>query len=319
MDKKQFEIASGLRQEAVLQIGPRLIKISFPDVLQVSHSKIKKWRRCRRAFHYRYVQHLKPRVKRTPLLKGSVLDKAIGAWMAGKDWRKVLVEFEKEFKKLFPEERAELGDLPTMMNTIVEGYASFYANDGMRYLKRRHGKVTQIPIRIYLDNRTLFIGYIDAYPQDRQGRNWLLDTKSTKRMPGEEGRFHDIQFVFYVWALARLGYPIPDGVIWDYVRSEVPKKPRPGSVAYRRVRLPNPSRQMISSVIKDMLSTAEEIRRVGTTDATRSPDWTCSMCEYATLCAADLRGLDTTFMLRKDFTIDGKPARRAVEEEEELE
>lgn len=296
--------------------GKKGYQIGWPEVLTISHSRAKKWRRCKMAHNYRYVQKLRPIRKRTPLLKGSVLDKAIGAWMERRPWEPIIEEFRREFNRLFVEERAELGDLPKELEKIVEGYAAFYRNDGLTYVRRRR-RITQIPVRIYLDNRTLFLGYIDAYPRDRQGRNWLLDTKSTKRVPGEEGRFADIQFVFYAWALRELGYPVPDGVIWDYVQSVIPKKT--GRATYRRIRLPHPKKEMIATVLKDLRDTAEEIREHGKTATTRSLDWSCPMCEYYSLCQAEVRGLDSEFIRKKEFTVKGEEKRKIETEEEEAE
>lgn len=298
----------------VIFVSPRRLRIEFPEVLVISHSRAKKWRRCKKLHDYRYNQHLKPRKKGVPLVKGSVIDAAIGEHNSGRPWRPVIEEFRREFNRLFAEERAELGDLPTILESIVEGYLEAYKTDGLTYPPRRGSRRTQLPVRVWLDNQTLFIGYIDAYPRDRNGRNWLMDHKAPKRIPDENSRFADIQFALYAWALERTGYPVPDGIIWDYVRSIKLKKPRPNDTPYYRVRLPAPKKEMVLTLVEDMRKTAEEIRRDGPTATVRSIDWTCGRCEYFNLCQAEVRGLDSDFIRKKEF-ITKEEERHAAETE----
>lgn len=279
--------------------------IRFPEVLVISHSRLRKWRRCKKLHDYRYNQKLRPRRKGIPLLKGSVIDACIGAHNHGRPWRVELEKFRKEFNRLFAEERATLGDLPAMIEKIVTNYIETYKTDGLSYPPRRGRRRSQLPVRVWLDDRTLFIGYIDAYPKDRRGLNWLMDHKAPKNIPDEDARFSDVQFAFYVWALEKSGYPKPDGIIWDYVRSMIPKKKGRGDQLYR-VRLPNPKREMIDQLVADMRVTAEEIRREGKTNTVRTMDWTCRNCEYYSLCQAELRGLDSDFIRKKEFVTKGE-------------
>lgn len=201
------------------------IEIYWPEILRVSHSRLKCWRRCQMQHHYKYYQRIS-RVRRTvPLMVGSAVHSFIEAFHQSGDWGKELNEFKGNFKKLFKEEQVELGDLPTRVDQIVEGYFNWWSDDGLIYNKRRRGKATEIELRVDLDSRTQFLGYIDAYPQDNDGRNWLMDHKTCKNIPDEDTRFSDLQMLYYVWLLPQLGYPKPDGIIWDYIRTKPPTKP----------------------------------------------------------------------------------------------
>lgn len=201
------------------------IEIDWPDVLRVSHSRLKVWRRCEMQHHYRYYQGLRKKVNGVPLFVGSGIHSMLEAQVVKGSWTEEMDAFRKDFKRLFAEEQSELGDLPGIIEGVVQGYLTRYANDGLKYIPRHRGARAEIKVLVDLDNRTKFIGFVDKFPQDEQGRNWVMDHKSCKSIPEESSRFADLQLLMYVWLLPQLGYPRPDGVIWDYIRKKPPSIP----------------------------------------------------------------------------------------------
>lgn len=201
------------------------IEIDWPEVLQVSHSRLKSWRRCQMQHHYRYYQGLRKKVPATPLFVGTGVHSLIEAQLIRGDWAAEMAAFREDFNRLFREEKEELGDLPTMIEQVVSGYFETYRNDGLTYPKRHRGAKAEIKVQVDLDNHTRFIGFVDNFPQDSEGRNWVMDHKTCKTIPDEETRFSDLQLLMYVWLLPQLGYPKPDGVIWDYIRKKPPSEP----------------------------------------------------------------------------------------------
>lgn len=201
------------------------MEIRFEEVLKVSYSRIKCWRSCHKKHDYRYNQKLRKRKKPLALFIGTAIHSCIEEYREGRNWKAYFQEFEKEFNKLFREERADLGDLPSELLGIMEGYFHYYSEDGLIYPKRRWGISSEIPVKVWLDPKTLFVGYVDAYPQDSEGRNWIMDHKSFTRAPDEASRYTDYQFTVYHWLLPQLGYPKADGIIWDYVRKKAPSVP----------------------------------------------------------------------------------------------
>ena len=201
------------------------LEIDWPELLTISHSRLKVWRRCQMQHHYRYYQGLRRIKKGLPLVVGTAVHAMIEAHHERGVWTPELEAFRAEFNKLFREEQAELGDLPTATGKIVDGYLATYRDDGLTYPKRRRNRSTEIEVCVDLDSQTRFIGYVDAFPQDDQGRNWVMDHKTCKNIPDEETRFADLQLLTYVWLLPQLGYPTPDGVIWDYIRTKPPTRP----------------------------------------------------------------------------------------------
>ena len=327
------------------------IEINWPEVLVVSHSRLKTWRRCQMQHHYRYYQGLRRIRKGVPLVVGTAVHAMIEAHHERGDWSPELEAFRQEYDKLFREEQAELGDLPSTCGDIVAGYFEAYKDDGLLYPKRRRNRSTEIEVRVDLDATTQFIGYVDAFPQDSQGRNWVMDHKTCKNIPDEETRFADLQLVTYHWLLPQLGYPVPDGVIWDYIRTKPPTKPevlKNGTISkaksidttygvymqtvkevlgedappeyeefaqtlvgreekfYRRIFLPNPPKAMVDSVVRDIMATTAEIRFLGPNAQVRSMSRDCKQCSYYSLCQAEVRGLDSDYIRKTEFTVKEK-------------
>ena len=332
-------------------IDPKVLRIEWDPVQSISFSKAKLWKKCKQAFHYKYVQKLEKRKKALPLIIGTAIHAVIEEYQEGRDPQVPMDQFRKDFNKLFNEEKAELGDLPTVLEGIMETYFKKYENDGLTYPMRRWGLKTEIPVKVYLDNYTQFVGYVDKFPQDQEGRNWVMDHKSCKSIPDEASRFGDTQLVLYVEMLPMLGYPRPDGVIWDYVKKKAPVRPeqlkagglsmakkidttyevymdtvdkvlgpehRPKYEEFaqtlkgreekflRRIYLPNPSRAMVDTVVQDLVTTAKEIRLFAPTSTVRGQSRDCSWCSYYNLCQAELRGLDSDFIRKADYTIKGE-------------
>ena len=204
---------------------PRKFIVVFEEVLRLSHSRMRSWRRCEMQHHYKYYQGLTKKKPPTPLFVGSGIHTMIEGQLEHGDWRPALAEFRKDFTRLFIEERQELGDLPGEIEKIMTGYFKMYQNDGLIYVPRHRRRKTEIRMLVDLDARTRFLGIIDAFPQDTEGRNWLMDHKSCKTIPDEETRYADLQLLMYVWLAPQLGYPKPDGLIWDYIRKKAPVAP----------------------------------------------------------------------------------------------
>lgn len=201
------------------------IEIDWPEILQLSFSRLKSWRRCEMQHHYRYYQRLRKKAKGLPLFVGTGIHDMLEAQVTKGSWTTEMGNFRKEFNKIFQEEREELGDLPGTIEGVVAGYFERYQDDGLIYVPRHRGLKAEIKVLVDLDNHTRFLGYVDKFPMDQEGRHWVMDHKSCKSIPEESQRFADLQLLFYVWLLPQLGYPVPDGVIWDYIRKKAPTIP----------------------------------------------------------------------------------------------
>ena len=201
------------------------------ETIYVSQSKIKTWRRCHAKHDYRYNQNLEKKRRAVQLFRGSILGECIDSIYARRvnpqapGFETVLREYEKEYKKLFQEEREFYGDLIGECRRITLAYEALYAKDGMKPIVGKDGNPFELELRVPLIPGVIFKGKIDKLFEDRNKRVWLTDHKSHKKIPDLESRFSDIQLVLYYWAVPLTGYKTPDGVMWDYIRTKAPTIP----------------------------------------------------------------------------------------------
>ncbi len=76
---------------------------------------------------------------------------------------------------------------------------------------------------------------------------------------------------------------------------------------FERVFLPKPSTDMIIEVVNDFLQTAAEIqaKRDGGRCARSMSTFNCNTCEFRTLCEAEVRGLDSDFIMKSEYVPRG--------------
>lgn len=197
----------------------------------VSQSVINAWRRCEQLYDYRYVQLLERRRPVLQLIRGTMIGKCLDA-IAGRrinpkapTWQATLAPYEKQYGKLFREEKEYYGDIIGEVKRIVSKYEVIYANDGFKYHLGSDGRPYEITVLVELSPGIVFTGHIDKYPKDKEGRYWDMDHKSHKNIPLPEDRYADLQQVFYMWAAPLSGLPKATGVIWDYLRTKPPSIP----------------------------------------------------------------------------------------------
>jgi hypothetical protein len=194
------------------------------EVIKVSNSRLRLWRKCHYAHHLRYNEKLEKKAPAVPLVRGKVLHELIEARICGKKTKPILQRFTKEFDKLFNEEKAEIGDLPNEVKQLFDGYIKHWEDEDLEYLKK-DGKRAEFEFEVPLVPGVNLYGLIDTVPKDSRGRVWLMEHKTHKKMPSESARFTDLQTVLYCWVLPQIGFPKPTGVLWDYIRTKLPTMP----------------------------------------------------------------------------------------------
>jgi RecB family exonuclease len=199
----------------------------------ISFSEVQSYRRCPRAWSYRYLQKIKRKFKGVRMLKGEMLHEMLNAYVfakmdhdyEGPDPWDVLETYAEEFATYFEQERDMHGDVIGDCGKIFEGYLRKYRKDPLTY------EASEIKIEVDLNIDpfhipAIFIGFIDKIATDPQGRRWVMDHKFIKSIPTADDRFSELQLLLYVWAY---GMENPkekiDGVCWDYARSKAPTEP----------------------------------------------------------------------------------------------
>ncbi len=307
----------------------------------VSHSKIKTWRRCRKAFHYKYIEKLRPRRKGRPLVFGSICHEMIEAYANGDNPRDILKKYEEGAKKLFSAEVEEYMQIIADADLLMQGYFDYYKKDKLKFVAIK-GKLAEHEFEVELTSGITLKGKIDAICRTTDKRVWLGEHKTHKRIPDEEARFKDLQVVVYASILPQLGIKHIDGILWDYIRSSPPSVPKllksgelskaqidttpavyldtirehklnPKDYAEKLKELENNERSFYQRVympinstlskqlLEETIETAKEIAERGGKDKTRNITRDCSWCEYKGLCRAELTGMDADFIRKREF------------------
>ena len=91
-------------------------------VLEIaSVSKLKKWKSCRQAFYYRYVQGLTKKRAMLPLFKGKLIHQLLEALYKGESWEDELKKIKIQFDELMEEEKEYYGlDLISDLRNIMK-------------------------------------------------------------------------------------------------------------------------------------------------------------------------------------------------------
>ncbi len=193
---------------------------------KVSHSKVKTWRRCRKAYDYRYVQKLRPRRKGRPLVFGSIVHEMIEAHANGDSPQDVLTKYRKDVKKLFSAERDEYLQIVTDAELLMVGYFRKYEKDKLKFIAIKR-KLAEHEFSVPLTDGIILEGKVDALARKPDKTVWMVEHKSHKEVPGEDVRLRDLQTVIYETVLVEHGFVERiDGILWDYIRSKPPTIPR---------------------------------------------------------------------------------------------
>ena len=322
------------------------------EELKISNSKVSTWRKCHMAYHYKYHEHLRPKKKGIALRRGSIIHECIEAYDSGRSWRKPFNSFAKQFyEETFKEEIAEIGDIPRMVEELMENYQALYDEDGLTYLGN------EVHFELPLMPGVVIEGYLDALVEDEAGCVWPKETKTYKRNPDYDFLLLNTQSALYTWAVMEMGYK-PKGTLWDIVRAKEPSRPaftQKGEISKKGIdstpytvrkalremgkdpkdyqdlidkvsfddffrRYPvRVNHTVVKGIMKDFKSTAKEIQKQGHKLCDRNLGKGCSWCDYKPLCQAELMGLDTEYIRKKQFEIVEKEGRPDGQEDHETE
>lgn len=305
------------------------------EKLKVSHSRVKLWRKCKHAYNYRYVQKLRKRIKAHALNVGIIFHDCIEAWALGKSYKPVLKKYDQEMKNLFQGEREEFQDAFDLAKGMVDGYTSYYEvddyvavelevniplTDDIDYIGYIDALVNKDGGLWLMERKTCknFLGddftsmdiqtvlYRWALPQMGyevpRGIIWDMAKKKLPVQPqllakGGLSKNSKIDTTYELYSQAIEDNDLdPD----DYSDMLEMLKTKENNFQ-RRVSLPF-SKLMEDQVMKDFKETAIEIKILGETLTNRNLGRDCSWCDYKDLCHAELKGLDTNFIIKKDFT-----------------
>lgn len=294
---------------------------------------------------------LEKKLKPGPLQRGVVIHECLENWNNGKSWKKPLEAYKKEFyENTFEEERVELGDIPQMVQELLEAYTHFYTEEEFEYLQN------ELHFELPLTKDIAIQGYIDSIVEDGRGRIWSMETKTYARTPDRDFLLFNPQSATYIWALKQLGYN-PEGMIWNIIKAKEPTKPKltkktkklsvakldstPYTVRKGIIELGfNPrdyqdfidkhdydsffyrhairlNKNVVKSIIEDTRSTAIEIYERGGELKDKNLGRDCSWCSYKSICQAELMALDVGYIIEAEYQTRSREENDNGKEEKE--
>jgi hypothetical protein len=303
---------------------------------EVSQSKVKTWRHCKKAYDYKYIQKLTKKFKPMPFLRGDIVHQMLEAHYLKKDPWPIFNKLIKDNEKPLRIYQEEYGDLAGNLKNLMTGYFSRYKKEDLKPIEVEH------EFRVKLVGNIYVVGKIDLIARS-QGMKWLGEHKCHNNIPTSSiTPVANIQSPMYLWSYMKETGKKLDGVLWNYLLGRplpVPQILKSGEMSrkktsttwpiyraalkeagldpkdyldmkeqlagneeliYQRKHIPT-NKTIIENVVEDFKHTAQEIQKLGGKDTTRNLSWDCDRCEFKTLCTAQLQGLDYNFILKSDF------------------
>ena len=196
------------------------------EVFKVSQSKVKVFRKCHQAYHYKYVEGLRKKRKSRPLQFGTMIHEALERYFNGDEPDEYFDELANnvEAMKLFSQEREEYGDILQDTRDIITDYVEFWDDSGLRSVRKaKRGAEHHFEIELLPD--VIWNGKIDAVAKTPNKLRWLVEHKTYNRKPNDDDRWRNLQSVTYFRANDMLGWTALDGCLWDYIKSKPPAVP----------------------------------------------------------------------------------------------
>ncbi len=193
--------------------------------LKISQSSVKAWRKCRRSYHYAYVELLRRKKTPKPFAVGDLLHRMFDRNLEGKNYKTVIEDLSLAEMNLFESEREEYGDIVGNTLDIMAGYLEYYKDDGVQPIEFR-GKVAEHQMEITLAPGIILTGKADWMLRTRNNRRWLSDHKTGKKQLSDSQMWRNVQSTVYHRMLDELGMKPLDGTMWDLVWSKPPSEPK---------------------------------------------------------------------------------------------
>lgn len=213
----------------------RLVDVSgrvvWPSVKKTVHiSDIRRFKNCRRAWHFESPLRLNKTPKQTPFyfVRGRAWHVALAEWYNSQGAINISDVFEKSFRKDIEGEdwfEDQVSELIEAGRVILPLYAVWAKqNDDFEVLP----EFTEWQGEVSLTEDINFTFRVDQLVRRPDGRLWLHDFKTTQTLPKvlPDHLFYDEQITGYLAALTyMLDEPVV-GAIFTYLKSELPTRPK---------------------------------------------------------------------------------------------
>lgn len=225
--------SAGVGNMGVTRVGPLGLPALYEDDGRrvTTHSMLKAYLRCPKQTQYKYAERLKKRylTKRDkPLRRGTWFHELLELYYKNEDWRGKHRENVAKFNALMDEEKADLGDLPSEIVTMMRSYLWHY---GANRADPHHGwKVLDTELTLECpwpdseDGLDIYRCRVDMLVEDQWGL-LIVDHKTHKVLPDLATRIRDAASPLYVWAARENGFDVR-GFMWNYIRTKAATAPK---------------------------------------------------------------------------------------------
>jgi hypothetical protein len=238
----------------------------------VNQSRVKAWRQCHRQHWYKFEEMLVRKRKKRPFMFGGIVHEMLEAYANGQDPWKVYNDQVASQRKLFQSEIELYGNIAEDLKYIMEEYFRFWKQHKekrLNYIAIGNQKAEHV-FEIELERGLIWKGKADSFAKTPNQLIWLVEHKTFNKEWSEDERWRNLQSLTYRRAAKLMGWPVPDGTLWDYIHSKAPTRPKllkAGSVSTAAiVTLPavvedfRVANKLTRSAVADIMEKAEECR-----------------------------------------------------------
>lgn len=196
--------------------------------MRVSVTKLRTFLRCRKKYHYSYIEKLQPKRKPVSMERGSIIHACLETHYKGGDWKATLELWKAEVdSKVLPfmsdKDAEEWATLPQEVYRIVNGF--------LRAFKAHDDKLIVLEVEkkgvVLLPSGHEFEYRIDRKVKEQDtGDKLVVDTKTSKTVADPALRFVDMQAIGYLWAEQQDTGEDIAGFLWEDVRTKPPTIPK---------------------------------------------------------------------------------------------
>lgn len=181
---------------------------------RLSASKIKMFFQCR-LLYYRTYTDREESIQNPSAILGSALHKAIELYYIEK--KNPIHTFENTFDRML----AEAGQNIKVFNNIAgirKSGITMLGNMDWAAIKPLGLEVRfSLPFPNAENPICIITGFMDIVTED----GYIIDHKSSSKLPDIDSMANDTQFVIYYWAYEQLYGKKPNGVIWNHLRTGI--------------------------------------------------------------------------------------------------
>lgn len=319
------------------------------DIFKVSDSKINLYRKCHKAYYYRYKMKITRKYKDPNLVRGILLHSCLEAYASGSSWRTMHRLLSQEYYRTRRNDSPE--DIPKTVKNILNNYFAYYEETD--YSKEKCIGA-EYDFECELIDGINLVGKIDEIRRTRDGKTVLMDHKNYTDFKQREDYIYNQQSYLYFKALQDCLNKKPYKFVFNLIRAKDPSEPQflksgevshkkldttpyavirwlhrngldeddyPDLVAmgdykkfFQRIEVPF-NKSIYETIINDTIKTAVEMR--DRTYFDHNIGYNCKFCEYRRLCQAELLGMDPRVLIRDDF-MDQSQKEREDEKEKRI-